>query len=211
MQRKFIDIGQIANARSSKIASIYSTDAAEIRLAIPLNETRFIKIPEAYRDLSAQGSKPKVTIESSYGGAHYRWDGIIDRSEGAVDPQTRLLYLVARIDDPYGKAPNQNRPPLKIGSFVTATIEGKELPDAYEIPRAALRKNNTVYIVDDEGTLSIRKVEVYQKTTEKAIISSGLNPGERICLTTLQYVVNGMEVAVEQDEDTHGVAQNPIH
>lgn len=200
VQKKFIDIGQMANARTSQIASIYSVDTAEVRLAIPLSDTRYVDVPESYRDAQESASKPKVTIESSYGGKTYRWTGVIDRSEGSVDPQTRLLYLVAKIEDPYRKDPGSDRPPLKIGSFVTAKIEGKTIENAYLIPRKALRENDTVYVVTPERTLEIREVDVYQKTTEIAILSGGIQPGELLCLTPLQYVVNGMEVQIDGEQ-----------
>lgn len=201
VQEKFIDVGQIANARTTQIASVYSIDKAEIRLTISLNDTRFVDIPEAYRDESTNGEKPKVTIETSYGGETYQWEGIIDRSEGSVDPQTRLLYIVAQINDPYAKDPSQvTRPPLKVGSFVTATIHGNKIANAYKIPRRALRENNTVYIVTQDRHLEIRPVEVYQKTTEFAIVTGGLAPEELICLTPLQYVVNGMQVVIDGEQ-----------
>lgn len=201
VQKKFIDIGQIANARNTQIASIYSVDTAEVRLAIPLSDTRFVDLPESYRDAKASGEKPSVTIESSYGGKTYQWSGVIDRSEGAVDPQTRLIYLVAKIDDPYRKDPQSNRPPLKIGSFVTAKIQGKTIENAYSIPRKALHDNDTVYIVSPQNTLEIRNVEVYQKTTDTVVLSGGIEPGELLCLTPLQYVVDGMEVQIDHDEE----------
>lgn len=206
VQKKFIDVGQFANARTSQIASIYSVDTAEVRLAIPLSDTRLIDVPETYRDAGPQSAKPQVTIESDYGGNVYRWNGIIDRSEGTVDPQTRLLNLVAKIPDPYRRDPNDEKPPLKIGSFVTATIKGKTLEDAYEIPRKALHEDDTVYVVTPDRKLQVRKVDVYQKTTENAILTAGLQPGELLCLTPLQYVVDGMEVQIDGEESSKELA-----
>lgn len=202
VQQKFVDLGQFANARASQIASIYSIDTAEIRLGISLDETRLVNLPESFVDGSVSGPKPKVTITATYGGKDYQWDGVIDRSEGSIDPQTRLLYLVAQIENPYAKATEGQRPPLKIGSFVRAEIEGELIEDAYVIPRRALRENDTIYIVDPEGKLEVRQVTPFQRTKTIVILRDGLAAGELICLTPLQYVVNGMEVEISSDEPT---------
>ncbi|EDY81889.1 efflux transporter, RND family, MFP subunit [Verrucomicrobiia bacterium DG1235] len=210
VQQKFIDIGQSINARSSQVATIYSVDAAEIRLPISSNQMRYIEIPETYRDGVSTTANTKVLIEASYGGKTYQWDGFLDRSEGAIDPQTRLLYVVARVNDPYARSESSDRPPLKVGTFVTAKIQGETIEDAFEIPRKALRENDTVYVVSDEERLEIRPVSVYQRGTEHALLTDGLKSGDRICLTPLQYVVDGMEVTIEgaDSSDTDKLATN---
>ncbi|MBC2605347.1 efflux RND transporter periplasmic adaptor subunit [Pelagicoccus albus] len=202
VQKKFIDIGQIANARTTQIASIYATDTVEVRLGITSDDTRLIDIPETYSDGTSNNAKPKVTLTANYGGIDYHWEGIIDRSEGAIDQQTRLLYLVAQIEDPYENVADSSRPPLKIGTFVTAKIRGQKLESAYMIPRRALHEGNTLYIIGEEGKIEVRAVEPYQKTSELVVLESGLEDGELICLTPLQYVVNGMEVLLKDEDAT---------
>lgn len=201
VQRKYIDLGQYVSARQSQIADIYSVDTAEIRLGIPLGDTGLINLQEKFVDGATNGTRPTVTITANYGGVDYHWQGSIDRSEGAVDPQTRLLYLVAQVDNPYSQTDNPGRPPLKVGSFVQAEIEGVLLENAFVIPRRALRENNSLYVVGDDGKLEIREIVPYQKTKEEVIVQGQLEAGELICLTPLQYVVNGMEVAISGDED----------
>ncbi|MDQ8179535.1 efflux RND transporter periplasmic adaptor subunit [Pelagicoccus sp. SDUM812005] len=203
VQSKFVDIGQFVNARTSQIASIYAVDTVEVRLGISLDDTRLISIPEAYADGTTSGKKPPVTLTATYGGKDYQWEGIIDRSEGSVDPQTRLLYLVAQVSAPYAKGQGAPRPPLKIGSFVKAEIIGEQSEDSYTLPRRALRENDSLYIVKEDRTLEIREVTPFQKTRESVIIKDGLEPGELVCLTPLQYVVNGMEVRLPSDPDPH--------
>ncbi len=199
VQSKFVDIGQFVNARSSQIASIYSVDTAEVRLGITLDDTRLISLPETYVDGTTSGNKPPVTLIANYGGKDYEWQGVIDRSEGTVDPKTRLLYLVAQVDNPYAKSDVATRPPLKIGSFVRAKIKGEKAKDSFVIPRRALRENDTVYAVSKDRKLEIREIVPYQKTRDRVIVRSGLSEGEMVCLTPLQYVVNGMEVRLPSD------------
>lgn len=199
IHRKFIDVGQFVNARQSQIASIYSTDTVEIRLGISLEQTRLLRVPESYSDGASSDTKPAVTITTTFGGEDHSWQGVIDRSEGTVDPQSRLLHLVAKIEDPYRQDEHPPRAPLKIGSFVTAKIQGETFPEAFVLPRRALRENDTLYIITSERTLEIRTVKPVQKTSEQVILKDGLAAGERVCLTPLQYVVNGMEVRLSDD------------
>lgn len=199
IREKFVDVGQMVSTRQSQLALIYSTDTAEIRLPIALSDIQYLDLPEAYSNAAHTISKPKVSISARFGNETFTWDGVIDRTEGAIDSRTRLSYVVAQIDAPYEKKNGSNRPPLKVGLFIDATIEGKHLPAAIKIPRQALRQDNTVYIVDKENRLKFKTVEVYKTDTEWAIITDGLEDGDRICLTALEYAVMGMQLEIEPE------------
>ena len=202
-REKLVDVGQIVNARTSILARIYSVDIAEIRLPVSLAETQFIDMPEAYRNGDAAIDKPTVKIEVDYGNQAYIWDGVIDRSEGAIDSRTRLAYVVAQVKEPYSK--KDGRPPLKVGLFAKAKIQGRTLADAFEIPRRAVREQNLVYIIDKENRVRIRETHILTADTETAIITKGLKEGDRICLTPLEYAVDGMQVdIVGSDEQKTG-------
>ncbi len=199
IREKFVDVGQMVSARQSQLTRIYSTDTAEIRLPIALNDIQYLDLPEAYSNTAQAISKPKVSISARFGNETFTWDGVIDRTEGAIDSRTRLSYVVAQIDSPYEKKNGSNRPPLKVGLFIDAKIEGKRLPAAIQIPRQALRQDNTVYIVDKENRLRFKTVDVYKTDTEWAIITDGLEDGDRICLTALEYAVMGMQLEIEPE------------
>ena len=199
IREKFVDVGQMVSARQSQLTRIYSTDTAEIRLPIALNDIQYLDLPEAYSNTAQAISKPKVSISARFGNETFTWHGVIDRTEGAIDSRTRLSYVVAQIDSPYEKKNGSNRPPLKVGLFIDAKIEGKRLPAAIKIPRQALRQDNTVYIVDKENRLRFKTVDVYKTDTEWAIITDGLEDGDRICLTALEYAVMGMQLEIEPE------------
>lgn len=197
IREKLADVGQMVSARQTQIGRIYSTDTAEIRLPISLNNIEYLDLPESYSNQSGNQPKPKVKISTNYGGRIYTWEGIIDRTEGAIDAATRLTYVVAKIESPYSKQEGSDRPPLKVGLFVEASIEGKRLPNAIRIPRQALRADDTVYVINKENQLEFRNVTVYKTDTEWAVITNGLNDGERVCMTPLEYAVIGMQVEVD--------------
>ncbi len=62
------------------------------------------------------------------------------------------------------------------------------------VPRAALRADGQLLVVDDEDRLRFRTVDVLRNTAEEVIISSGLADGERVCISPLATVTDGMRV-----------------
>lgn len=192
---KNVDIGQFVNS-GSVLAEIYAVDYAEIRLPLSELELGYIDIPENYRGgATADTDLPSVFLKTTIGKTETEWKGRLVRAEGAFDVQSRQLFFVAQVDDPYGKR-EDGRPPLKVGSFVQARIEGKVLKDVFILPRKLYRKNEYVVIIDDEGILHRRSIDVEWSDTENLIVRSGLKEGDRVCLTPLSFPSEGMRVAV---------------
>jgi len=53
-----------------------------------------------------------------------------------------------------------------------------------------------VLIIDDDNTLHVRNVTVLRLTDNEVLISDGLAAGERVSISPLQFVVEGMPVTV---------------
>jgi multidrug efflux pump subunit AcrA (membrane-fusion protein) len=83
-----------------------------------------------------------------------------------------------------------------MGLFVDATILGREVDDVVVLPRSTLRDGNRVLVVDAEDRLHFRDVEVLRATGDRAVISGGLQAGERVCVSPIDVVVEGMQVRV---------------
>ena len=108
-----------------------------------------------------------------------------------------MIRVVVRVDKPYEK-----KPPLAIGLFVRVEIQGRTLPDLAEIPRSALRQGDLVWVVTKDDRLRFRKVEVARIARETVQIQGGLKDGERVVVSSLKAVTDGMLVrcvAVEQE------------
>lgn len=194
---KFVDIGQVVTARSSQLAIVYGVDFAEIRLPLSVDDARYLTLPESFRDAGPSGPRPRVILEADYAGKRHQWEAAIDRVEGVIDPQTRLLHAIAQVADPYRAERDSDRPPLKVGLFVTARIFGHELESAFAIPRQALRRGDRLFVVDAENRLRIIQPEIYQRNVDTIVVTDGLKPGDRVCMTPLEYAVEGMSVVVE--------------
>jgi multidrug efflux pump subunit AcrA (membrane-fusion protein) len=84
--------------------------------------------------------------------------------------------------------------PLPIGLYVRAAIQGKKVEDVFALPRSVIRNNNQVLVVDAENKMYYRDVEIFRLEENRVLISGGLLPGEFICTSPIQAVVDGMSV-----------------
>jgi RND family efflux transporter MFP subunit len=196
VRTKHVDVGQFVN-RGAPVARIYAVDYAEVRLPIPDDATAFVDLPIDYRGEGGEAPQPKVVLSAEYGGKRYSWHGRIVRTEGELDPRTRMIHAVARVEDPYGRGDDPDRPPLAVGLFVEAEIEGRRVDDVFAIPRSALRGSDRVVIVDAEGRARMRPVTLLQRLPDRVLLSGGLATGDRIVTSPLALTVDGMRVEVE--------------
>jgi len=142
-----------------------------------------------------------VTFSAQVAGKTHTWHGRLVRLDASVDPDTRLLYAIAEVHDPYGASASETGMPLAVGLFVDARIEGQELEHAMTIPGNALRAGNVVYVVNNEGLLEIRHVEVAHASPESVVISAGLNAGDRVVTSALRNPIQGMALATLSREE----------
>jgi len=206
VRSKAVDLGQFVTVGTS-LGSIYSVDYAEIRLPLPDQDLAFLDLPLVYRGNEGSNPGPKVTLSARFAGGDYSWTGRVVRTEGEIDAQSRLVHVVARVKDPYGRGANPDRPPLAAGMFVQAEIAGRAVPDVAVLPRAALRGTNEMLVVDDEDRLRIRAVDVLRTTSETVIVRGGLEAGERVCLSPLEAVTDGMRVRIYEESTAAGEAE----
>lgn len=191
---KMIDLGQVTGS-NSQIAEVYATDYVEIRLPIRDSDLRFVNLPEAYRGTGERAVDTEVKIYSSLSGSNEPWLGKIVRTESAIDTDSRQLHVVAQLDDPFGDAA-VGRTPLKIGEYITAEIEGKNLSDAIVIPSSVIYQDTYVYVANG-GVLERRDVQVLWRNKTDALIGEGLESGDRLVTTTLGQVASGTRVSIE--------------
>lgn len=193
--------GQYINV-GSQLASVFSTEAAEVRL--PLTDANFgrLALPLAYTETAAH-SGPDVTLSAMVGGTERHWRGRIVRTDGAIDPGTRQISVFAHVDDPYG-AGADNGAPLAVGLFVDAEIVGEELPSAIVAPRIAVHGENTAYVVDADNVVHERTLTIADSGNDDVIVTAGLSDGERIVVSPLRGARDGDKVTpidkAEQDQ-----------
>jgi RND family efflux transporter MFP subunit len=200
VRQESVDVGQYVS-RGVAVAQLYSVDVAEVRLPLSNEDLAYANIPLSFRDEEdSKDGGPKVFLKALWAGREYVWEARIVRTEGEIDPNTRMIYAVAQVEDPYAHGDDPNRPPLAVGMFVEAEILGKPKFGVVVLPRAAIRGSNTVYVIDEESRLRFRLVEVFRQEREQVIIESGLKANELVCISPMETVVDGMEVQFNRQE-----------
>ena len=186
---KRVDFGQYVQAGSG-LMRLLGTDTVELRLPLLASDIPFVRYGK-----SADGSWPQATLTARFGAIERSWPARLVRLEQRVDEQTRVFYLVAEVDRPYDTT--RHEWPLSVGLFVEAEIQGMEIPRATRLPRSALHDNDTVFLLEGEG-MHRRAVTVLRRERDSVIVGEGLASGDRVILSRLDLMVDGMPVAVEQ-------------
>lgn len=200
VREKRADIGQFVNG-GTPLAATFAVDVAEIRLPLPDRELPFLNLDE--REL-VSGNGPNVTLSANIGGERYTWEGRIVRTEGVLDERSRVLYLVAQIEDPYNQHSAKWQQPLRIGTFVEASIAGQQLEDVIRVPRSALKRDGKLWVVTANDTLLPVSVEVARADEKFVLIKSGLEPGQLISLTVPENPLPGTAVRYQEAVDGTG-------
>lgn len=209
VRSKDTDIGQFVTP-GMQLGVTFATDQAEVRLPLTDLDLAFVEMPHSAA-ITKTGSVdgPLVKLTAVQKGQRVEWDAQIVRSEGVVDERSRVTYFVAQISDPYRL--HGEGSPLPIGTFVAAEITGSTVLDIIRVPRTALRGADQVLIVDDEGRIEIRTVDVIRTDDSFAYVGGGVSAGERITTTAIEAPVNGMSVrtaesmAAGSDANANGV------
>ena len=198
VREKRVDVGQFV-ARGAPIGKLYAVDYAEVRLPIADAEAAYVDLPIAYRDGSDAAPAPEVVLRAEFAGREHVWRGRIVRTEGELDPRTRMIHAVARVEDPYGRGESPDRPPLSVGLFVEAEILGREIDRVVRVPRSAMHGASTAIAVDASGRIRLRDVDVLKRNRDEVLVTGGLEPGDRLCTTPLSITVDGMQVETVVD------------
>ena len=183
-------------SRGVSMAVIYAIDYAEVRLPIPDQDLAYIDLPLAYRGSQAPPKGPDVVLRAKFAGKEYSWQGRIVVTEGQIDQESRMLHAVAEVADPYGRGEQPDRPPLAVGMFVEAEIQGKTVRDVVVLPRTAMRTADEVLVVDRDNRLRFRKVNVLRTDRDHVVVRSGLQSGDRVGISIVEAAIDGMQVRV---------------
>ena len=173
-----VSLGTFVNT-GTNLGQVVDVSSAEVRL--PVGESEYAYLPNG-------GIGSEVTLRAG----EQTWPAQVVRSEGLVDDETRMRYLVAEYRDPYHRESSSDLPPLSFGTFVVAQLQGTQIESAVTIPRT-LYSNGRVPLFT-EGTLTLREVEVLRHEGGNTVIQSGLQAGDRLVLTPLELAVDGMKL-----------------
>ena len=209
-----VDVGQHLNVGQA-IAQLYSIEKAEIVVPVPDEDLGWFTLPlpiavsaastpntGSVSDLNAEGRSrafafsregASAEVSGAFAGRQHQWSGRVVRTEGELDPQSRMVRLVVEVEAPYGGIAD-GIPPLTVGMFVNVAIAGRTVDGVRVLPRAALRQGDRVWTVGRDGILSIRPVQVVRALKDEVLAYIDMTPEERIIVSQLSGVTDGMQV-----------------
>ncbi len=183
-----VDIGQFVN-RGESIATLYSTDYAEIRL--PVLDRDLAHLPLTLARPGPAETPIEVILRAEFAGQEHTWRAEVARTEGELDSKTRMVNVIAQVAGPYDPPSGS---PLTVGMFVEAEILGREEANVVVLPRTALQANGRVYVVGEDDRLTFREVDILRNTGETVYVKGGIAAGELVCTSSLEAAVEGQLV-----------------
>ncbi len=175
-----------ALTQSTVPAELVAADAFNVVLAVPISALNWID--------AKGGGTVKLTQNSAWPKGTYR-EGRIVRLGSRLTETGRMAELVVEVEDPLSRRPdNAGKPPLLLGSFVEAAINGNPLEGGVLLDRVHVRDNDTVWVVGADNTLQIRQIQIAWRDADQVLISDGLALEDRVVATPLSTYAQGMKL-----------------
>jgi len=188
LMKKRANVGDFV-APGAPVADMFSTDVMEVRIPLSDHDLAILQTSIGFNAASGRGAPAHLTAPVA--GQERRWEGQLVRTEAAIDAQTRLVYGVVEVRDPFSA---RNAAPLAPGLFPTITIEGAKSESFFAAPRSALKRNEFIYVVNADNTIDVRTVTAAQTTGAEVYFRTGVAAGERVVVSHLPSPRDGMKV-----------------
>lgn len=217
-----VDLGQVVGP-ATPVARLAGVDRFWVQVSVPVSHLQFLDIP-GINAIGDEGSA--ANLNQSAANTDPPRKGRVIRVLPSVEERGRMAQVLIAVDDPLGlrQPPGERPTPLLVGTYVQVELEGRVLEDVVPVPRKALRDDERLFVVDDQGKLRTRHIEIAWRERGRVLVNKGLKRGDRIVLTPLPMATDGMavdttaatdvapaadEVAVASDRDPQPVAPKP--
>jgi RND family efflux transporter MFP subunit len=193
VRQRRVGLGQSVGP-GTPLGSIFAIEFAEVRLPIAARDMAFLRLPEGPED-----SPIDVQLRDALNHDGTTWTAKIIRTEGTLDENSLDLFAIARVLDPFGR--KSDRPPLRIGQPVVASIPGRVLKDVIVVPRMAVRQLDRIILVDpNELTIKSHRIETIWSDEEHVVVRDPMiADGSLLATTHLIYAPNGSKVEILPD------------
>jgi RND family efflux transporter MFP subunit len=189
---KTVEVGQHVNV-GQQLGSIYRSGQMDIEVNIAAKDFKWLP--------ADMGETTPIAADVIFknSGRDYIWSGRVARVKAKMDEKTRTLPVVIEVDDADAAGRQNNGFRLRPGMFVTVRLKGKEIKDAFVLPRHVIYPGDLVYTVTD-NQLKIKEINVLRSYNDTVIIDQGLSEGDRVINTPLSGAVDGMSVRVKAED-----------
>lgn len=134
-------------------------------------------------------------VEVTANGQTYQ--GRVYQIVSQLDSQSRLVPVYIRVENPL-----DYDVPLLLGDYVTLQISGKELSNAFRIPRNAVRPGNVLWYIEN-GTLQVHDLSPTYSDRKYVYVRAEDDPalkGMSIITSPVATMIEGMLVTTETEK-----------
>jgi RND family efflux transporter MFP subunit len=167
--KRYADTGALIQAgTTSDTQSMPVVQLAEwsrLRLVVPVPESAVTRL--------RLGEVVQVHVSAM----NRDFDGKFARFADALDDETRTMHTEIDVENPTGV--------LKDGMYADAKVLLEQHKDALTVPIQALDRNGsgaTVLIVDAQGRIDSRRVELGVESSDRVEVTSGLEENDRVII-----------------------------
>lgn len=179
---------------STSLATLVGSDYYWVEAPVPASQLQWINVGQ--QDQEA-GSSVRIYDSVAWGPDSYRSGHLVGLT-AVVEENGRMAKLLAQVSDPLALQPDSSeQPKLLLGSYVRVDIKGKRLARAAAIERDLVHDGNQLWIMDDQGRLDIRTVEIAFRGQDQVLVTGGIREGEQLITTNLPSPVQGMALRLE--------------
>ncbi|MBN1826128.1 MAG: efflux RND transporter periplasmic adaptor subunit [Candidatus Eisenbacteria bacterium] len=194
VEEKHVDKGTVLSA-NTVIADLAGTDVFWLEVPVPADELRWIRIPEGNGD---SASTVWIRQDTAWDEGERR-SGRVLRRLGSLEAEGRMARLLVEVEDPLSLRPeNAGKPVLLMNAFVRVEILGRTLRDVVAVNRRHVHDGSTVWLMDEDNLLRIRKIKPVYVGEDRILAAEGLETGERLVTTEIGAPVEGMPLRVQE-------------
>lgn len=184
-------VGDLVNTSSGPLTVVSTLDP--IRDYFTVSEQEYLALQKRFSNSDKDHWKLQLILAD---GTAYAQEGEFYFADRQVNPATGSIQLAALF-------PNSGNV-LRPGQYGKIRAMIRQQQNATLIPQAAVNEqqgNYLVAVVDKDNHVSMRSVQVGQRTDAMWVIQSGLHPGERVVVEGQQNLKPGMTVQTKPFKD----------
>jgi RND family efflux transporter MFP subunit len=175
------------------LGRLVGIDTYWVEATVPVDKLRWLEFADGAPEA---GSPVQIRNRTAWPEGVTR-QGYLYKLVGELSGETRLARVLVAVDDPLALNETDGGgdfvPPLMIGAFVETRIQGAPLDNVVRINRDHLRKDDTVWLMED-GKLAIRPVDVVLRDAQYVYVREGLSGGEQVVTSSLATVEEGVSL-----------------
>ena len=165
-----------------------------VRVEFYISEAQYIRLARASKRVrefdEEEAAKREPTLSLILAdGSIFKHKGYTNFINREVDPQTGSLLVQTTFPNPENL--------LKPGQYAKVVIKMTDVKGGLLIPQRCvmeLQGQNSVFVVTTENKVESRQIKTGDKVGDMALVTEGLNAGEKVVIDALQKVRSGMTV-----------------